>query len=309
MATTQPSAPANLRTGAVTRTWRYAGYEGGIEESLILVDGQQIGGVYPCSYNPAHQIEGWGHNDGDQTGESWASWGPRGYSFGHATREAAEQAQIREYFANPDLFDRVNAQDRAERAIERITDLYRKYATLDTRGKSGWGDLHAGVVAMTTMNMLSRFLAPQADVHASPRSEYAAINNGRTWVIVDTQTARTIPGMSPDTPALVVDVALAELASATSVEERQQIVDRHTAPLLDAPAPIEPDVMTRAHADAESALDKGDADALADALTRMGEHGDPRQRAKSLIDAGRIFPAQVRRRLAEMAHDNTAQHS
>ena len=39
-------------------------------------------------------------------------------SCGHPTREAAEQAQVREYATNPDLFDRQFAQDRAEREAE-----------------------------------------------------------------------------------------------------------------------------------------------------------------------------------------------
>lgn len=110
---------ATARQCIVARAWRYESYEGGIEESLILVDGEQIGGVYHCSYNPAESA-GWGHNDGDCTGESWASYGPRGYSFGHATREAAESIQVREYVTNPDHFDQLNAEYRAEREAEQL---------------------------------------------------------------------------------------------------------------------------------------------------------------------------------------------
>ena len=45
--------------------------------SVIQADGLTIGGAYACSYNPAQQV-GWGHDDGGLSGESWASWGPRG---------------------------------------------------------------------------------------------------------------------------------------------------------------------------------------------------------------------------------------
>ena len=62
--------------------------------SVIQADGLTIGGAYACSYNPAQQV-GWGHDDGGLSGESWASWGPRGLSCGHPDREAAHQAQIR----------------------------------------------------------------------------------------------------------------------------------------------------------------------------------------------------------------------
>lgn len=83
-----------------TRVWRYKGYEGGIEDSLIFVDGEQIGGAYFCA------------------DETWASWGPATMSFGHPTREAAEAIQLRQYATNPDLYDRLNAVHRAELAAE-----------------------------------------------------------------------------------------------------------------------------------------------------------------------------------------------
>ena len=119
-----------MRTFRVTRAWRYEGYEGGVEDSLILVDGQQIGGAYRCVYSPAGSA-GWGRGNGTKSGESWASYGPNGYTFGHPTRKAAERIQVREYVTNPDLFDRVNAMDRAARAAEeaeRAADAERRRA-------------------------------------------------------------------------------------------------------------------------------------------------------------------------------------
>lgn len=87
-------------TMAVTRGWRYEGYEGGIEDSLILIDGRQIGGAYHCQ------------------DETWASYGPCGYSFKHATREDAEAVQADMYVTNPDLYDRLNADHQAKMAAE-----------------------------------------------------------------------------------------------------------------------------------------------------------------------------------------------
>ena len=107
-----------MNTFEVRRAWRYAGDEGATAESLILVDGEKIGGAYRGVYNPA-QLVGWGRDDGGKRGANWISWGPRGLSCGHRTRALAEQAQVREYAANPDLFDRLRALERAEREADR----------------------------------------------------------------------------------------------------------------------------------------------------------------------------------------------
>ena len=95
----------------------HGGKRYGPDEFLIFVDGQRIGGTYWCSYNPAASA-GWGWADGGLPGESWASWGPHGLSCGHPTRQAAEQAQVREYATDPDRFDRLLAMDRAKREAE-----------------------------------------------------------------------------------------------------------------------------------------------------------------------------------------------
>jgi hypothetical protein len=142
-----------MKTFEVTRAWRYDGYEGGIEESLVLVDGQQIGGVYAGGYNPAQSIPGWGLDDGGESGENWISWGPRGLSCGHASREAAEIAQVREYAANPDLYDRLNAVDRDERAAEaakREAEIKARYDAWEAeRRRERLGDDEPGPVVWT----------------------------------------------------------------------------------------------------------------------------------------------------------------
>jgi hypothetical protein len=98
-----------VRIFKVTRGWEHAGYTGGVEDGVILVDGRRIGGTYWC-----------GNPDVSQN-RQWASYGPAGYLYGDRgfpTRKAAEQAQVREYATNPDLYDRLNDQADAERAAE-----------------------------------------------------------------------------------------------------------------------------------------------------------------------------------------------
>ena len=41
-----------MNTFTVTRGWRYEGFEGGTEDSLVLVDGQKIGGAYRAARQP-----------------------------------------------------------------------------------------------------------------------------------------------------------------------------------------------------------------------------------------------------------------
>lgn len=155
-------------TSAVTRAWRYEGYEGGIEDSLILVDGEQIGGVYFCSYNPAEAV-GWGHNDGGHSGETWTSYGPRGYSFGHPTRETAEETQVREYATNPDLYDRRNEQDRAEKRAEQDRQEAELQQLEDEREEQArrrrLGDDEPGP-AVWTLPAYHVLYAPMAEVEA-----------------------------------------------------------------------------------------------------------------------------------------------
>ena len=76
-------------TQTVTREPKHPGYDtlgdadNWGEEFYLLVDGERIGGTYWCPVGP--NIE---------AGKQWVSYGPAGYSFGHHTREDAEQAQL-----------------------------------------------------------------------------------------------------------------------------------------------------------------------------------------------------------------------
>jgi hypothetical protein len=84
---------------------------------LLLIDGRRAGGTYWCAYNPAPT--GFGRDDGGLPGRSWASWGPRGLSCGHPTREAAEQVQVDVYRTDPDGWDMRLAEGHADLSPER----------------------------------------------------------------------------------------------------------------------------------------------------------------------------------------------
>jgi hypothetical protein len=104
-----------VRTFEVTRVPEHEGCDSlhgtattAPDEFLILVDGQRIGGTYLGS-RPL----------GDGTyGDQWISYGPAGFSCGHASREAAEQAQVRAYATDPSGYDRHFTMARARRKTE-----------------------------------------------------------------------------------------------------------------------------------------------------------------------------------------------
>jgi hypothetical protein len=101
-----------MRTFAVSRAPEHEGYdrlhgskECAPDDFLIVVDGEAIGGTY---WGGAYEGPG-----------KWHSWGPAGLSMGHLSREAAEQDQVRAYASNPDLSDRVRAEERRAREAEK----------------------------------------------------------------------------------------------------------------------------------------------------------------------------------------------
>jgi hypothetical protein len=73
-------------------------------DELIVVNGKRIGGTYVCA---------------TEATDTWASYGPAGYSFRHPTREAAIAVQVDMYATDPDLYDRINAEEAAEDEAER----------------------------------------------------------------------------------------------------------------------------------------------------------------------------------------------
>jgi hypothetical protein len=154
----------------MTRQPRYEGYDSlhgtvrdAPDEFILLVDGLEVGGTYWCSYNPA-AAAGWGWDDGGLPRESWASWGPRGLSCGHPDREAAERAQVREYAANPDLFDRLFAMEQAEREAEEARRCAQEEAECERRAaersRQRLGDDEPGPVTWR----LPAFFAMYADL-------------------------------------------------------------------------------------------------------------------------------------------------
>ena len=120
-----PAAQGVSRRFEVTRVPEREGYDrlhggnsgGPPDPFLLLVDGRPAGGTYWCPYNPAPS--GFGRDDGGLRDRSWASWGPRGLSCGHPTREAAEQAQVDVYKTDLDGWDTRLAGEGAELTPER----------------------------------------------------------------------------------------------------------------------------------------------------------------------------------------------
>jgi hypothetical protein len=158
-----------MRTFEVTRKPRYEGSDSlhgskeyAPDEFVILVDGEEIGGTYFGSYNVAQQVPGWGWDDGGKSGENWISYGPRGLSCGHRNREAAEQAQVREYAVNPDLSDRLRADERREREAE-IARREAEWAEQDRRRRLG--DDEPGPV-IWTLPACHHLYAPVDEVRA-----------------------------------------------------------------------------------------------------------------------------------------------
>jgi hypothetical protein len=135
---------------------------------LLLIDGRRAGGTYWCTYNPAPT--GFGRDDGGLPGRSWASWGPRGLSCGHPTREAAEQAQVDVYKTDPDGWDMRLAGEHADLTPERDHpdgarfwdhrtnhDFWAGYAATLARIRADRPSTAAGVAAI-----LNGFQAPSA---------------------------------------------------------------------------------------------------------------------------------------------------
>jgi hypothetical protein len=183
-----------VKTIEATRQPRYEGDDSlhgsaryAPDDFLILVDGLVVGGTYWCSYNPAVAVPGWGWDDGGIAGESWASWGPRGLSCGHPTREAAEQAQVREYATNPDLYDRRIAMEEAGREAAAARQQAQRDAEYErceaARRRERLGDdepgpviwtlpaFHALYADMTEVNAVSAWIRANGLEHVSGRHE------------------------------------------------------------------------------------------------------------------------------------------
>jgi hypothetical protein len=93
------------------------------EDYLILVDSKTIGGTYWCGadYIPR--------------GQRWASWGPAGLSLRHPDRESAERVQVREYTANPDMVDRLIAEEERSAEADRVRRVAEEAERDEQRGE------------------------------------------------------------------------------------------------------------------------------------------------------------------------------
>lgn len=198
-----------MRTFEVTRQPEHEGSD----DFLILVDGQRIGGTYPGRCNVA-QLVGWGRDDGGQSGENWISYGPRGLSCGHPTREAAEQAQVREYATDPGLFDRLFAMDRAERAAEAATRQAERDAEYERRAaerrRRRLGDdepgpvtwtlpvLHALYADLDEVDAVIAWLEANGIEHVSSRHEARVEQRATRRVVVFEKVAWVYNGRGTD---------------------------------------------------------------------------------------------------------------
>lgn len=142
---------------AVERTWQHTGYEGGIEDSLLQVDGRTIGGAYWCG------------SDTVRDGERWASWGVAGLSMGHPTRKAAEQVQADRYATDPDRYNQQIDEDAAESAAEEAAHRARYDAAIEKADEQDrfrrCGADEPGPTVWT-LPAFHVFYAPQAELDA-----------------------------------------------------------------------------------------------------------------------------------------------
>jgi hypothetical protein len=76
-------SPQEALTANVTSRPEHPGYDSPEDDFILLIDGHQIGGTYWCPVG-----------ERIRAGKQYVSYGPAGYSFGHPTREDAEQAQL-----------------------------------------------------------------------------------------------------------------------------------------------------------------------------------------------------------------------
>lgn len=169
------------------------------------------------------------------------------------------------------------------------------------------GQVGQNGAAIASMNMLTAFAQPGADVHASPDGQFAAVRGtDGNWLIVDTANAGLLPVPPGNFPPAQIDNALRELsdlgipwgdlnarrkrwANAKTKTKDQQAVRN----ILTSLTPFDTANVdtSQARYDAEGAISDGNADDLADALTRMGLPED--QDAHDVAQALLVLPSDV----------------
>jgi N12 class adenine-specific DNA methylase len=194
-----------------------------------------------------------------------------------------------------------------------LAALHARYQELSQR--------HGDPAAQASMQAITEFAKPGADVHASPDGQLAAINTPGGWFILDTANAGSMPPVATDVPPEQIDAALAKLAdigipwddpdarrarwakAGVKAKDQQAVRDILTqlTPFA-AAAPATPGAgdTHAARDDAESSIATQDKEGLAQALTRMGlpADQDPHEMAASLL----VLPSEVAtRRLDALA--------
>lgn len=185
------------------------------------------------------------------------------------------------------------------KALAALHNLYQQYATLAN-------DPDKGPRAQAVMGLLAQFAAPGADVHASPAGELAALRTPAGWAIIDTTNGGRLPAPPGDITPAQIDGALRQIADLgipwDDVAARRKRWADKTKQAADAAAVQ--DIITKltpfdtsnagaqqARYDAEGAIQDGNRDDLADALTRMGlpPDQDPHDTAATLL----VLPSEV----------------
>jgi hypothetical protein len=217
----------------VERAWAHAGYEGGIEDSVILVDGRRIGGAYWCSAGDVPD------------GQRWASYGPAGYSFRHPTREAAEQVQVREYATDPDLYDRINAQAAAEAEAEQAARDARDTAEQEQLVRRRLGDDKPGPTVWT-LPAYHAIYAPTSETEAVAawlRDQGVDDASGCHEMRVEQRATRLV--LVYEAPTALAQLAIA-MGQPSTGESRMRATLTHVATVTTVPAaptaPTRPDL-------------------------------------------------------------------
>jgi N12 class adenine-specific DNA methylase len=204
-----------------------------------------------------------------------------------------------------------------------LAALHKRYQDFASQDRDP-GQVGVGNAAIASMNMLTQFATPGADVHASPDGQFAAVKGADgNWLIVDTANAGLMPVAPGNFPPAQIDDALAKLAALPipwgDINARRKrwtkasVKTKDQQAVRDILASLTPFDTTnvdtsQARYDAEGAIADGNVDDLADALTRMGlpDDQDPHDVAQTLL----VLPSDVvEKRLDAIQAQSTTQRS
>lgn len=138
------------------------------EDFHLLVNGEIIGGTY------------WASAERVKDGERWVSYGPAGYSFGHRTREDAEQVQLAAHgLANATVTTEAGHAPQPEPAPLPVT-WEQALAEAHTKGVGRCSD-HAAMAAFCDANITRAIgaVSPQLIWEGAMRKNMTLLELGR----------------------------------------------------------------------------------------------------------------------------------